>query len=113
VADILQGEIYHWAAIPPEHPMASKPHMWVVVSSSLFNKAHDHVMACPLTSHPATRVDVHVPDTPQDPLTHDSSLRVSMMSPILRNQLSKPIGRLSFKIVRQVIERLRIIVEAK
>jgi mRNA-degrading endonuclease toxin of MazEF toxin-antitoxin module len=113
VADVLQGAVYYWPALPAGHPMGIKPHMWVVVSSAVFNETHNHVMACPLTSYPATAIDVHVPDTPHDPLSHDSALRVCMMTPILKRHLTDPVGRLPFKIVQQVTERLRISVEAR
>ena len=113
MADILQGEIYLWPRLPPDHPMGQKQHMWVVISSTVFNEANSHVMACPLTSYPATAIDVHVPDTPHDPLKHDSALRVCMMTPILKRHLSDPLGRLSFRLVQQVTDRLRMIIEAK
>jgi len=87
--------------------------MWVIISSAVFNQANSHVMACPITSYPTTAIDVHVPDTPHDPLTHDSALRVCMMTPIPKRHLSDPIGRLPFKIIQQVTDRLRIIVEAR
>ncbi|GMU23233.1 MAG: hypothetical protein AMXMBFR13_33150 [Phycisphaerae bacterium] len=113
MSDVLQGGIYFWPSVPAEHPMGTKSRMWVVISSSVFNKTHTHVMACPLTSYPVTAIDVHVPDTPHDPLSHDSALRVCMMTPILKRHLTDPVGRLPFKIVQQVTERLRIIAEAR
>ncbi len=113
MGDVLQGEIYYWPKLPAEHPMGQKSHMWVVVSSTVFNQTHNHVMACPLTSHHATAIDVAVPDTPHNPLSHESALRVSMMTPVPRRHLSDPVGRLPFRLVQQVTDRLQIIIEAK
>lgn len=113
MADIRQGEVFHWPQTPG-HPMGPKGHMWVVISSDVFNRHNSHVMACPLTSHPATELDVAVRKTPHNFLAHDSALRVGMMTPIAQEELQHdPIGRLPFGIVKQVTDRLRIIVEAR
>jgi hypothetical protein len=55
MSSVLQGEVYYWSDLPSDHPMGQKRHMWVVISSSIFNSLNSHVMACPLTlwGHPA------------------------------------------------------------
>lgn len=94
--------------------MGSKGHMWVVISSDVFNGTNSYVMACPLTNHPATELDIAVRKTPQNFLAHDSALRVGMMTLIDKEDLQhKPIGRIPFATVRQVTDRVRIIIEAK
>jgi mRNA-degrading endonuclease toxin of MazEF toxin-antitoxin module len=113
MSSVLQGEVYYWSDLPPDHPMGQKQHMWVVISSSLFNELNKHVMACPLTSYAATPLDVPVARTPHNRLQHDSALRVSMMSPIPKARLEGPIARLPFEIVCEVTSRIEAIIRGR
>ena len=61
MADPLQGEVYHWPQIKKNHPMGSETiHKWVIVSRDAFNESSSHVLGCPLTSYPATAIDIEV-----------------------------------------------------
>jgi mRNA-degrading endonuclease toxin of MazEF toxin-antitoxin module len=94
--------------------MGSKGHMWVVISSDVFNGTNSYVMGCPLTSYPPAPIDVAVQKTPHNCLAHDSALRVGMMTPIDKADLQHaPLGRVPFSVVVQVTDRLRMIVEAR
>jgi len=112
MADPQQGEIYDWPAIEGNHPMRDqKTHMWVVVSRDVFNTSSAHVLACPLTSYPSTMLDVSVKATPHNRLAHDSSLLARMITPILKDELAAPIARLPADVTRQVLDRVRMIIE--
>ncbi len=112
MADPLQGEVYFWPKIEPNHPMGDKKvHRWVVVSRDAFNEASEHVLACPLTSYPATPLDVEVQATPHNKLSHDSSLLPRMITPILKEELGEPDTRLPTSVTKQVLDRIRILIE--
>jgi len=85
--------------------------MWVVVSRDVFNRDSRHVLACPLTSYPPTVLDIEVKDTPHNPLSHASAMLPRMISPILKSELGPAQGRLPSKVVAQVVDRIRMIVE--
>ncbi|MBI4579225.1 MAG: type II toxin-antitoxin system PemK/MazF family toxin [Planctomycetes bacterium] len=108
-----QGEVYFWPAIPANHPMGSKTRRWVVVSCDRYNQHSDSVLACPVTSHPPDPLDVAVSRTPHNGLDHDSAMVCDLVSPILQDELTSPVGRVSFDIVEQVLDRLRMIVYGK
>jgi mRNA-degrading endonuclease toxin of MazEF toxin-antitoxin module len=110
----LQGEIYFWPAIKDNHPMGDKKvHRWVVVSRDAFNEKSSHVLACPLTSHPPTAIDVAVKATPHNRLDYDSALLPRMITPILKEELGKPIARLPKAETSQVLDRIRMIIEVR
>jgi len=114
MADPLQGEVYYWPKIKKNHPMGDeKTHRWVVVSRDAFNKGSEHVLACPLTSYPPTKLDIEVKKTPHNRLDHDSSLLPRMISPILKEELGEPVTRLTKTATGQVLDRLRMIVEVR
>ncbi len=107
-----QGEIYTWPDVPPDHPMGSKPHRWVVVSSDTFNEKGRHVLACPVTSYAPTEIDVGIRRTPHNSLQHDSAMVPAMITPILKRRLTSAVGRVDKSTVHQVVDRLSIIVDA-
>lgn len=112
MAEPLQGEVYFWPKIEENHPMGDeKVHRWVVVSRDAFNKASDHILACPLTSYAATEIDVSVKATPHNNLSHDSSLLPKMITPILKEELGKSTTRLRGSVTGQVLDRLRMLIE--
>ncbi len=112
MADPLQGEVYIWPQVKDNHPMGSKKkHCWVVVSRDAFNESSSHVLACPLTSYPPNNLDIEVKKTPHNKLDHDSALLPRMITPILKDELGEPISRLPKQITREVLDRLRMIVE--
>ena len=112
MAEPLQGEVYFWPEIEDKHPMgARKVHRWVVVTRDVFNESSDHVLACPLTSYPATAIDVEVKATPHNKLEYDSSLLPRMMTPILKEELGRPITRLPPSVTREVLGRIKILIE--
>ena len=88
-----------------------KKHYWVIVSRDAFNEASQHVLACPLTSYPPNVLDIEVRKTPHNKLDHDSALLPRMITPILKDELGKPITRLPTQVTSQVLDRLRMIVE--
>ena len=112
MAEPLQGEMFFWPEIKDNHPMGDdEVHRWVVISRDAFNQGSDHVLACPVTSYPATAIDIEVKATPHNKLSHDSSLLPRMMTPILKEELGKPISRLPPSVTGQVLDRLRILIE--
>jgi mRNA-degrading endonuclease toxin of MazEF toxin-antitoxin module len=112
MADPLQGEVYYWPAVKKNHPMGDqKVHRWVVVSRDVFNQSGEYVLACPLTSHSPTGLDIQVKATPHNRLDHDSALLPRMITPILKEELDEVITRLPKDITRQVLDRLRLVIE--
>ena len=112
MTDPRQGEVYIWPAVKDNHPMGSKKvHRWVVVSRDAFNESSSHVLACPLTSYPATVLDIGVKKTPHNKLDHDSSLLPRMITPILKEELGEATTQLPKQVISEVLDRLRIIVE--
>lgn len=112
MADPHQGEVYIWPQVKDNHPMGSKKkHCWVVVSRDAFNESSNHVLACPLTSYPPNNLDIEVKKTPHNKLDHDSALLPRMITPILKDELGDPLSRLPKQITREVLDRLRMIVE--
>ncbi len=111
--DPRQGEMYFWPEVSENHPMGEADHRWVVISSDRFNTHSQHVLACPVTSYPATALDIAVRPTPHNGLRHDSSVLPRMITPILKSELGTPCGRLGFDIVKQTVPRLQMIVEAR
>ena len=109
--DPRQGEVYQWPT-SGSHPMGVKTRLWVVVSRDVFNKHSSHVLICPLTSYPATPLDIPVQATPHNPLSHDSSLLPRMITPVLKDRLGPCLGRLSRTVLSPVLDRLRMIIEA-
>lgn len=89
----------------------AKTHRWVVISRDVFNKHSEYVLACPLTSHRPTELDVQVTKTPHNKLSHDSSLLPRMITPILKDELDDPVTRLPKAVTSQVLDRLRMIIE--
>jgi mRNA-degrading endonuclease toxin of MazEF toxin-antitoxin module len=78
-----------------------------------FNSFSTHVLACPITSHPATELDIGVKPTLHNGLRHDSSMLARMLTPILKDELGEPCGRIGFETVKQVLPRLQMIIEAR
>ena len=112
MSDPRQGEIYYWPDINENHPMGDgKIHRWVVVSRDAFNELSDHVLACPLTSHRASEIDVLIKPTPKNQLEHESSLLAKMITPISKDNLGESKGRLLPRETGQILDRLRIIIE--
>jgi mRNA-degrading endonuclease toxin of MazEF toxin-antitoxin module len=112
MAEPLQGEVYVWPDVKPNHPMGAKPRIWAVVSRDRFNAHSSHVLACPLASYPPNALDIEVKATPHNRLDHDSALVPRMITPILKDELTSPRGRLPRNVVAQVLDRLRMILEA-
>jgi len=111
MTDPRQGEVYQWP-VRGSHPMGDKPRLWVVVSRDVFNKHSSHVLICPLTSYPATSLDIPVQATPHNPLSHDISLLPRMITPVLKDRLGHCLGRLPRTSISLVVDRLRMIIEA-
>ncbi|UCD28468.1 MAG: type II toxin-antitoxin system PemK/MazF family toxin [Planctomycetota bacterium] len=112
MADPLQGEVYHWPQIKKNHPTGSETiHKWVIVSRDAFNESSSHVLGCPLTSYPATAIDIEVKATPHNKLDHDSSLLARMITPILKKELGQPVSRLPTSVTGQVLDRIRLLIE--
>lgn len=111
MANPQQGDVYQWPAVSKSHPMGDEPHMWVVVSRTIFNRDSDYVLACPLTSYPATQIDVEVRATPHNPLRHTSALLAKMITPIKKSELGSCRGHLPSSVVSEVLDRIRMIIE--
>jgi mRNA-degrading endonuclease toxin of MazEF toxin-antitoxin module len=107
----LQGAIYLWPDVPENHPMGIKNRRWVVVSREAFNADSEHVLACPITSSRPGPPDIPVQATPHNRLDHDSVIRVTMITPIKKDELGAALARLSTRYTRQVIDKLRLLVE--
>jgi hypothetical protein len=69
------------------------------------------VLACPITSYPSTTLDIPVAATPHNTLDHDSTIIVPMITPILKDELQPTRGRVGAKVLRPVLEKLRLILE--
>lgn len=93
--------------------MGTDDHRWVVVSSDRFNTHSTYVLACPVTSYRATELDIAVKATPHNNLRYDSSMLARMMTPILKDELGTPCGRIGFETVKEVLLRLQMIIEAR
>ncbi|HOD82426.1 MAG: PemK-like protein [Planctomycetes bacterium ADurb.Bin126] len=111
MSDPLQGEMRGWDQVPDNHPMGDKNRMWVIVSRDAFNRSSSYVLACPITSYPPTQLDITVPATPHNPLSHQSAMLVRMITPILKRELGPALGRLGPKITREVACLLRTLNE--
>jgi mRNA-degrading endonuclease toxin of MazEF toxin-antitoxin module len=107
-----QGTIHFWSESPHQHPIGKKPgRRWVIVSRDAFNAHQKYVLACPITSYPPTVLDIAVPATPHNTLEHDSSMIVPMVTPILKDQLRPTRGRVAAKVLRPVLEKLRLVLQ--
>lgn len=112
MADPLQGEVYYWPAIEANHSMGDrKTHRWVIVSRNAFNSSSEYILACPLTSYPPTALDIAVSRTPHNRLDHDSALLPRMITPILKAELADALTQLPPQVTRQVLDKIRMIIE--
>lgn len=108
-----QGEIFFWPDVPENHPMGTKRRRWVVVSCDPYNRHSESVLACPVTSHPPDLLDIAIPKTPHNRLDHDSAMEANLITPILKEELGAPVGRVTFEIIAQVVDRMTMIVFGK
>lgn len=107
-----QGTIHYWPASPGKHPMGKKEgRRWVVVSRDRFNQNSRYILACPITSYPPTEIDLPVAATPHNTLDHDSSIIVSLITPILKDELQPTKGRVAAGVLRPILEKLRLVLE--
>ncbi len=107
-----QGTIHYWPSSPERHPIGKKAgRRWVIVSRDPFNQNNRYVLACPITSYRPTGIDLEVEATPHNTLDHNSSILVSMITPIPKDELQPTRGRVAAKVLRPILEKLRLILE--